>query len=768
MGRCEHSVMERFAGTDKRDSEIVRQTAELLSLGIPLSELFERFCLLLAEFVDASVVFIALQSERGTHIEFAYDHGFSLRDAHIPIEAASQSQLVMQSGQSILMREPEDLPQQRVPLKMPWGTVEDTQSAIFVPLRFGAHTIGVLSVQTYRSRAYDRSDLQLLETCALYVAVAVQAEYMRTQKERAEAVATIDPVTGAGTRRLFDERLQHEWNRARRTGETLGVILMDIDRFKAFNDTYGHVAGDSCLAQVAQAARACVSRSTDLFARYGGEEFAAVLCDVTSGAALTIAERMRAAVAELQIPHARSETGFVTASFGIACAAASDGDPRPLLQSADEALYAAKSSGRNRSCLQGRHVQPQGGVIAGNLPAPATPFIGRSVELEALSRSLALSRLTTILGPGGVGKTRCALAVARQLVNAYAHGTWFIDLSAIRQQLEVAATLCNTLRIPQRGHGNAADAAAEFLSDKHCLLILDNCEQVADATADLCERILQRSIRTTIVATSREPLKSRYERVFHLSALTNDDAQALFCDRAAAAFPGMIFDPAERERIRTLCARLDNLPLAIALAAPRVRTMSVAELLNTLDDRFDVLISTQRRVPDRQRTLEATIAWSYGMLDERAQRLFERLAVFAGSFDADAARDICGFTPLRPGEAAAAFDEAVEKNLVSLARAADDERFVLAESTREFAAARLRERGEFAEAARRHITYYLSLGRRIVEQLSREGADHALVLAGREWPEFRVALERTAVFEVDAATREDLERATKRIEQALN
>jgi diguanylate cyclase (GGDEF)-like protein len=654
-----------------------------------------------------------------------------------------------------------------VPLKMPWGTVEDTQSAIFVPLRFGAHTIGVLSVQTYRPRAYDRSDLQLLETCALYVAVAVQGEYMRTQKERAEAVATIDPVTGAGTRRLFDERLQHEWHRARRTGETLGVILMDIDRFKAFNDTYGHVAGDSCLAQVAQASRACVSRSTDLFARYGGEEFAAVLCNVTPDAALAIAERMRTAIADLQIPHARCEAGFVTASFGIACTTASDGDPRPLLQSADEALYAAKSSGRNRSCVQGRQVHMQGGVIAGNLPSPATPFIGRRVELEALSRSLALSRLTTVLGPGGVGKTRCALAVARELINAYAHGTWFVDLSAIQQQSDVPGAVCNTLRVAQRGHANAADAAAEFLSDKHCLLILDNCEQVADATSDLCERIMQRSIRTTIVATSREPLKSPHERVFHLSALTSDDAQALFCERAAAAFPGMIFDPAERERIHTLCARLDNLPLAIALAAPRVKTMTLAELLNALDDRFHVLVSSQRCVPDRQRTLEATIEWSYGLLDGRAQRLFERLAVFAGSFDADAARDICGFTPLRPGEAAAAFDEAVEKNLVSAA-GADDERFVLLESTREFAAARLHARGEFAESARRHIAYYLSLARRIVEQLSHEDADHALQLAAREWPEFRAALERAAVLEVDVTTREALKQATKCIAEALN
>jgi diguanylate cyclase (GGDEF)-like protein len=735
--------MERTAGTDRRNSEIVRQTAELLSLGIPLSELFERFCLLLAEFVDASVVFIALESERGTHIEFAYDHGSSLRDARIPIEPASQSRRVMQTGQSILMREPEDLPKHQVPLEMPWGTVEDTQSAIFVPLRFGAHTIGVLSVQTYRPRAYDRSDLQLLETCALYVAVAVQAEMMRTQKEHAVAMATIDAVTGAGTRRLFEERLQHEWNRARRTGETLGVILMDIDRFKAFNDTYGHVAGDSCLAQVAQAARACVSRSTDLFARYGGEEFAAILCDTSPESALAIAERMRCAISDLQIPHTQSQTGFVTASFGIACCTASHDDPRPLLHSADRALYAAKTAGRNRSCLQGGPLETPAPLVAGNLPAPATPFIGRRVELQALSRSLALSRLTTILGPGGVGKTRCALAVAEHLLNAYAHGSWFVDLSAVRDGADVAAAVCSALHIPHYA----------ALSEKHCLLILDNCEQVAEDAAALCDGILQHSSRTTIVATSREPLKSQHERVFHLGAMTRDDAQALFAERATAAFPGVIFDGPDHERIREICARLDDLPLAIALAAPRVKSMSLAQILDALGD--------------SQRTLEATVEWSYSLLDHRARRLFERLAVFAGSFDADAARDICGFAPLRPGEAAAAFDEAIEKNLVAVTGSFDDERYVLPESTREFAALRLHERGEFLETARRHVAYYLALARRIAEQLPHDGGEHAVAIASREWPEFRVATERAESLGIDSAARGELQDATERMAEAL-
>ncbi|HEY9180501.1 MAG TPA: diguanylate cyclase [Candidatus Baltobacteraceae bacterium] len=733
--------MERTAG--RRDSELVRQTAELLSLGGPLSDLFERFCVLLAQFVDASVVFIALESDRGVHIEFAYDHGVTIREAGVPIRPESQTFRVMHTGESLLMRGPGDLPQVQVPLQIPGANEEDTASAIFVPLRFGSRPIGVLSVQSDRPGAYDEHDLQLLETCALYVAVGVQAEFMRSQKERAEAVATIDPVTGTATRRLFDERLHLEWNRARRMGGTVGVILMDIDRFKTFNDTYGHVAGDSCLAQVAQAARSCVSRSTDLFARYGGEEFVAVLSDVPPTAALGIAERMRKAVHALQIPHAQNPEGIVTASFGVACSEAVAEDPRPLLRRADRALYAAKTCGRNRSVLETPQQIDEDPQVSGNLPAFATTTVGRTIELDALARSLAISRLTTVVGPGGVGKTHCALQVAQQLMQAYVHGAWFFDLSLARDRADLDAALTGVLGRRHSTHRNPRDAVVQYFAHKHCLVVLDNCEQIAPDVAALCEELLVHAPRATILTTSREALKLSQERVFHLSPLTREDAEALFCARAAAAFPGIIFDAQEREQIREVCDRLDDLPLAIELAAPRVKTLSPAQLAAALRDRFNVLVSSQRTLPGRHRTLEATIAWSYELLDERAQRLFERLSVFARTFDADAARDICGFAPLRPGEAAAAFDEIVEKYLAAGVHFDGEERFVLLESTRAFAGQRLRERGEERVMHARHAEYYLAFAQRLSAQLEREGAERALLTASREWPEFRIALERS-------------------------
>lgn len=733
--------MERTAG--QRDSELVRQTAELLSIGGPLAGLFERFCVLLAQFVDASVVFIALDSDRGVHIEFAYDHGVTAREAHVPISPESQTFRVMRSGEPLLMRGGGDLPVQRIPLQIPGASKEDTASAIFVPLRFGSRPIGVLSVQSQRPDAYGEHDLQLLETCALYVAVRVQAEFMRSEKERAMAAAAVDPVTGIATRRVFEERLNHEWQRAQRTGGSVGVILLDIDRFKAFNDTYGHVAGDACLAQVAQAARGCVLRSTDLFARYGGEEFAAILRDVPPATALGIAERMRKAVSALQIPHAQTTAGFVTASFGVAAAPPASEDPRPLLRRADRALYSAKTAGRNRAVLESpAHVEDTP-KFDGNLPAFSSTTIGRTIELDALARSLAISRLTTVVGPGGVGKTHCALAVAHQLMHAYVHGAWFFDLSLVRDAHELDGALIAAFDRHQPGHRNPRDTVLQYFSSKHCLIVLDNCEQIVNSVADLCEALLERAPRATILATSRETLKIRQERVLHLTPLTREDAEALFCTRAAAVFPGVFFDAQEREQIRDVCRQLDDLPLAIELAAPRVKTLAPAELAAALRDRFDLLVSSRRRAPDRHRTLEATIAWSYALLEERAQRLFERLSIFGRAFDADAARDICGFEPLRPGEAAAAFDEILDKHLAAAVQMHDEERYLMLESTRAYAAERLRERGEEDLMHARHAEYYLAFARRLSKQLHRDGAERALDAGAREWAEFRVALERS-------------------------
>lgn len=708
--------MERTAG--HRDSELVRQTAELLSLGGPVSDLFERFCVLLAQFVDASVVFIALESADGVHIEFVYDHGLTMRDAHVPIRPESQTFRVMHTGESLLIRGADESPAVRVPLQIPGASDDDTVSAIFVPLRLGSRPIGVLSVQSGQARAYDEHDVQLLETCALYVAAGMKSVFTDPQTHDAgDGLIMTDAVTATATRRVFEDRLNIEWNRARGSGGSIGIVLMDIDHFKAFNDTYGHVAGDSCLVQVAQAARSCVSRRSDLFARYGGEEFAAILPEAPAHAASSIAERMRKAVCGLQIPHAGAREGVVTASFGVACAHAGDQSPRALLRRADRALYAAKTSGRNRIVVERPQRIDDYPNSGGNLPPRTSGTVGRAIELDALACSLALSRLTTVVGPGGTGKTHCALAVAELLEQAYVHGAWFFDFSLVRDAADIDAVLSSATTERLAAHRRPRDAVLHYFAHKHCLIVLDSCEHAGPEVATLCAGLLAHAPRATILATSRKPLKLAQERVFHLSSLTREDAETLFCANASAISPGAIFDSHDREQIRDLCGHLQDLPLAIEMGAARSQTFAPAAILTAL-----------RNQP---RTLEATIAWSYALLDERAQRLFERLSVFGRSFDAEAARHICGCAPLRPGEAAAAFDEIVEKRLAVPAHVWDEQRFMLLQPMREFAAQRLRERGEEAFMHARHAEYYLAAARR----LSTHGA--------REWSEFRIALERS-------------------------
>jgi diguanylate cyclase (GGDEF)-like protein len=300
---------------NERNLEIVRQTAEILSSGSTLSETFERFCLMLAEFIDASVVFIAIKRSDGVFIDFEYDHGESAHPRR-RINPESQTHIVIESGQPIFIQKLEELRGPLIPLKED----DDSHSAMFVPLRFGAETVGVLSVQTTQEFAYTVEDLRLIETCALYAAVSVQAESVRNEKEILQSVATRDALTGVGNRRAFDQRLKEDWARAHREDGTMSILVLDVDWFKRFNDTYGHVAGDACLNQVAQAAQSCVIRESDLFARYGGEEFIAILWATDAAGAKVVAERILHAVRTLGVPHAESPLGRVTASIGIATA----------------------------------------------------------------------------------------------------------------------------------------------------------------------------------------------------------------------------------------------------------------------------------------------------------------------------------------------------------------------------------------------------------------------------------------------------------------
>jgi predicted ATPase/class 3 adenylate cyclase len=337
------------------------------------------------------------------------------------------------------------------------------------------------------------------------------------------------------------------------------------------------------------------------------------------------------------------------------------------------------------------------------LPIDLYPLVGRKRELGDLVRRLGRDRerVVTLTGPGGVGKTRLATAAAQELVESYDDGVTFVDLAPIRDSAVVLPTIADALRI----EGDPGDE----LGTRQLLLVLDNVEQVVDAAPDVA-RLLVAAPGLAVLATSREPLRIPGEHEFRLRPLAEAPAVELFRQRASAArydFEG------DYRQLAAICERLDNLPLAIELAAARMKVLSPDVLLERLDRRLSVLAAANRGVPARQQTLRATIQWSYGLLTSEERRLFDRLAVFRGGWTVDAAEAVCGAD-------LDTLTSLVDKNLVR----EDGERFRMLGTVWEYARERLDLRGESADLRRRHAGFYAQLG---------EAAQPHLRGPGREW-----------------------------------
>ena len=247
-----------------RDREVVQRTAELLTSSLSLEELFHAVCSLLSRFIDASTVFIALKDQQGARIAYMLNNGVvgALDNGRVGPGTITDS--VVQSGKPVLKCRPEDWPQERHFVSLP-GQPENEKSvsAIFAPLKFGSKTIGALSVQSRKQNAYDEEDVELLQTCALYLSVRIHQAQLETQSAKLENIASTDTLTGVPNRRSFNQRYSAEWRRSVRRGSNVALVLVDIDFFKAFNDTYGHVAGDAALQQVATTLASCLARSED-------------------------------------------------------------------------------------------------------------------------------------------------------------------------------------------------------------------------------------------------------------------------------------------------------------------------------------------------------------------------------------------------------------------------------------------------------------------------------------------------------------------------
>jgi predicted ATPase/class 3 adenylate cyclase/DNA-binding CsgD family transcriptional regulator len=333
------------------------------------------------------------------------------------------------------------------------------------------------------------------------------------------------------------------------------------------------------------------------------------------------------------------------------------------------------------------------------LPRFLTTFINREAELRSLKPLLVSSRMVTLIGTGGAGKSRLAAELANATDQAWPDGMWWVDLAA---ESSVGGAVVTNLELP--GRGSPERVVAAWLASRHGLLILDNCVHLVADCARFCQFVLERCPGITILATSREALGVPGEVRWTVGPLESPHALDLFEARARLVLPDFKAVPGNRDRVVAICNRLDRLPLAIEMAAARLDLMSERELLANLTDRFQVLVSGTRTVHPRQQTMAATIDWSYRLLTAEESRLFRRLAVFQGGFSLEAARAVCA-----DGDGADVMQilrGLVQKSMAVADRLDDSTRYRLLESHHDFAQAKLAESGEIDQVERRHHAYF--------------------------------------------------------------
>ncbi|MGW1893240.1 AfsR/SARP family transcriptional regulator [Streptomyces sp. NPDC002004] len=357
-----------------------------------------------------------------------------------------------------------------------------------------------------------------------------------------------------------------------------------------------------------------------------------------------------------------------------------------------------------------------------NLPAPVSSFIGRERECEEVRDLLARSRLLTLTGPGGCGKTRLGLAVAGRAADGYRDGARFVDLGALTEPRLVPEAVAGALdiQLPPSDRPQAALVAA--LAVREVLLVLDNCEHLIEPCAALVTEVLTHCPGVTVLATSREPLQTYGERTWRVPSLPLPDPRRLpppgeldrfasvrlFVERAGEAEPQFRLDAENAAAVAQICFRLDGMPLALELAAARVRMMTPHQIAGRLDDALTLLGRSDGHRVTRQQTLLATLRWSHDLLDADERRLFRRLAVFAGSFSLTAVEQVCAADGAAPG-VLDVLGRLVDKSLVLVERQGDEARYRLLETIRQYARDRLRDSGELADTERRHRGFYLAL-----------------------------------------------------------
>ncbi len=349
-------------------------------------------------------------------------------------------------------------------------------------------------------------------------------------------------------------------------------------------------------------------------------------------------------------------------------------------------------------------------VVSQHLPMQLTRFVGRGAELAQVCELLAGNRLVTLTGAGGVGKTRLAVQVAAQLATEFGDGAWYADLAPITDPDVVPIAVARALGLPDQPGRSTMDTLTRFVTDRHMLVVLDNCEHLLDASAALIVALLGAGAKLTLLATSREAIGVAGEMGLRVPSLSLvDEALELFADRARHVRPDFAPSDDDAAAMLEICRRLDGLPLAIELAAARVRALSLVEILDSLHDRFRLLTGGARTAVRRQQTLRASVDWSHALLTEPERVLFRRLAVFLGGFDLDAAQAVTGGGDVQRYQVLDQLSLLVDKSLVVADDRGTRTRYRLLETVRQYALEKLGESGEADAVRSRHRDYYTAL-----------------------------------------------------------
>jgi len=359
-----------------------------------------------------------------------------------------------------------------------------------------------------------------------------------------------------------------------------------------------------------------------------------------------------------------------------------------------------------------------------NLPTDLTSFVGRRPELREVKRLLTTTRLLTLTGSGGAGKTRLALRAAAEMSRGFPDGAWLVQLASIHDPLLVTQAVFSALGVHDLSGGLSLSSLTEYVAGKRLLLVLDNCEHLLDACAVLAVTLVKACPKLQLLATSRQALGVTgevrmvvppmslppEEGEISVQRLQSSDAIGLLSERAAAVVPGFTVDAENAAAVLDLCRRLDGIPLALELAAVRLGSLSIDQLNRGLASELSILGRGDRGAESRQQTLQATISWSYGLLDQQEQLLWARLSVFAGGFEEDAVIQVCSGTGVPAGRIVDLLGALVEKSIVTRElRHGRVPRYWLLETLRQYGQQRLRELGEQTTTQKRHLAWICAL-----------------------------------------------------------